>query len=129
MKNKILCFFILAIIAMSGSAVRAQEQKADVDKDDAKMIEVIKDIYKRLDIGALIYADWTMKWGQKDSGPGAPYGNAASTGAGSGAFDRIVHYGNGVNSFAGLSSFANGQDYEKKNNNGFNISRAYLDVK
>jgi hypothetical protein len=123
MKNKILCFFILAIIAMSGSAVRAQEKKAE--GDDTKMMEVIKDIYKRLDIGVRIFMDWTEKWGQKDSGPGAPYGNSASTGSASGAFDRVVHGGNGSTSAA---SFANGQDYETKNNNGFNVSRAYLIV-
>jgi hypothetical protein len=86
---------------------------------------LIKDIYKRLDIGVQIFMDWTMKWGQKDSGTGAPYGNAASTGAASGAFDRVVHGGNGSTS---ATSFANGQDYQNKNNNGFNISRAYLNV-
>jgi hypothetical protein len=129
MKNKIICLLILVSISMTGSAMMAQEKSAEGNKDDNKIVEAIKDIYRRLDIGVKVYADWSMKWGQKDSGPGAPYGNPAGTGAGSGAFDRVVHNGNGVSSTTNLGSFSNGQDYQAKNNNGFNISRAYLDVK
>ena len=131
MKEKLASLLIVCSIAMSGSALLAQEKKAeekkDEKKDDKKIEEAIKDIYRRLDIGVKIYMDWTMKWGQKDGGSGAPYGNATSDGAGSGAFNRVVHSGNGAT--LTTSPFASGQDYEKKNNNGFNISRAYLDVK
>lgn len=118
---------ILAELKKEG---RIDDKKAEEKKDEGKVEEAIKDIYRRLEIGVRIYMDWTMKWGQKDSGPGSPYGNSASTGSGTGGFDRVVHGGNGVTTAAQLvSPFANGQDYQKKNNNGFNISRAYLDVK
>ncbi len=65
---------------MTGSALIAQERIAETNKDENKVLEAIKDIYRRLEIGVKVYADWTMKWGQKDSGPGAPYGNSAGTG-------------------------------------------------
>ena len=137
MKHKTLTLLIAAAIALSGSTILAQDNqgKKEMDKkegveekkDDKKIEQAIKDIYRRLDIGVKIYMDWTMKWGQKDGGSGAPYGNATSTGSGSGAFNRVVKGGNGATLTS--SPFASGQDYSAKNNNGFNISRAYLDFK
>jgi hypothetical protein len=136
MKHKTLTFLIAAVIALSGSTIFAQDNQGrkemdkkegvEEKKDDKKIEQAIKDIYRRLDIGVKIYMDWTMKWGQKDGGSGAPYGNATSTAGGSGAFDRVVHNGNGGTV---ASPIASRQDYSSKNNNGFNISRAYLDVK
>ena len=138
MKNRITNLLIAIAMATSSSAAMAQEkpdkkaqdkkvEEAVEKKDDKKIEEAIKDIYRRLDIGVKVYMDWTMKWGQKDGGSGAPYGNATSTGSGSGGFDRVVHNGNGFTNPA--QPLSSGQDYQKKNNNGFNISRAYLDVK
>jgi len=141
MKNKLVGLFIAGIILISGGFLMAQEKKPDeavvkkeekkpdeiaAKKDDNKALDVVKEIYRRLDIGVLLYMDWTAKWGQKDSGPGAPYGNATSDGAGTGGFDRVVHGGNGATLTS--SPFTSGQDYQAKNNNGFNISRAYLNV-
>ena len=111
--------------AVAQDAVKDKEKKEEKkeEKKDDKALEAIKDIYRRLDIGVKIFMDWTMKWGQKDSGPGSPY--ATGDGAGSGAFDRVVRGGNGGAAATPLT----GTDYSPKNNNGFNISRAYLDVK
>jgi hypothetical protein len=107
---------------------KQDEKKVEGEKkDDKKVEQAIKDIYRRLDIGVKIFMDWTMKRGQKDGGSGAPYGNATGTGSGSGAFNRVVKGGNGATLTS--SPFASGQDYSSKNNNGFNISRAYLDFK
>jgi hypothetical protein len=115
---------ILAELKKEG---KINNKKVEEKKDEGRVEQAIKDIYRRLDIGVKIYMDWTMKWGQKDGGSGAPYGNATSTGSGSGAFNRVVKGGNGATLTS--SPFASGQDYSQKNNNGFNISRAYLDVK
>jgi hypothetical protein len=141
MKKKLVCLLAAGVIALGGNAALAQEknpdeqkgkeqkieeQKTGDQKDDKKILEVIKEIYRRLDIGVQIFMDWTEKWGQKDSGSGAPYGNTAGTGAGTGAFDRVVKGGNGATSATNFQP--SGQDYRTKNNNGFNITRAYLNV-
>ena len=66
MKNKILSLLIMAgILCMSGSAVLAQEKKAE--EDDKKIMEAITEIYKRLKIGVRIYTDWWMHWGHNSS--------------------------------------------------------------
>jgi hypothetical protein len=138
MKNRITSVLVAIAMATSSSAILAQEkpdkkaqdkkkvEEAVEKKDDKKIEEAIKDIYRRLDIGVKVYMDWTMKWGQKDGGSGAPYGNATSTAGGSGAFDRVVHNGNGG---VVTNPIGSRQDYSSKNNNGFNISRAYLDIR
>ena len=127
--KKLLVILIMAAVALGGGAVMAQQKKAadkkaagkkekqeDVDKGeekkedkkDDKVLEAIKDIYRRLDIGVKIYMDWYGAWG---------FDNAA--------FDRIT---NGTNRWKnGLGTAP--ADTNPKNNNTFRINRAYLDIK
>ncbi len=101
MKNgKIIAFFTAAFIGMGSIGVMAQEKKTE-EKDDKKVEEAIKDIYKRLDIGVRLYLDWIGQWGHKDGS----------------SFDRIPKGEPDPNGI------------KEKNNNSFRVQRAYIDIK
>lgn len=124
MKKKLCCTALILLLVVGGTVVAQVDPAGDkpVDKkmensgdngdekskDDKKIIEAIKDIYRRLDIGVKIFIDWYSAWG---------YDNAA--------YDRIT---------VGTNRWRNGlgtalADVNPKNNNTFRISRAYLDLK
>ncbi|OHD67968.1 MAG: hypothetical protein A2W19_06895 [Spirochaetes bacterium RBG_16_49_21] len=91
----------LAFTILAGTSVMAQEKGKEGEyKDDKKIEEAIKDIYRRLDIGVRIYMDWFGHWGHNSN-----------------SFDRIANYENSAS------------ETKTKNNNEFRINRAYLDIK
>src|SRR4030042_3800514 len=113
MKNKILSLLIIAgVLYMSGSVVLAQEKKdvvlvkerkaeEEVKKieEDKKILEAIKEIYKRLNISVKIYMDWWMHWGHNSN-----------------SFDHVTKYE------------INPSETKTKNNNEFRVNRALIDV-
>jgi hypothetical protein len=113
MKNKILSLLIIAgVLYMSGSVVLAQEkkdvvlvkeQKAEEEvkkiEEDKKILEAIKEIYKRLNISVKIYMDWWMHWGHNSN-----------------SFDHVTKYE------------INPSETKTKNNNEFRVNRALIDV-
>ncbi|OHD64716.1 MAG: hypothetical protein A2176_10460 [Spirochaetes bacterium RBG_13_51_14] len=118
---KRLCITAFALIILAGTSVTAQEnqnEKNDAEKkaadeqkkadEDRKIMEGIKDIYRRLSIGVKIYMDWYSAWG---------WDNAA--------YDRVGKYKNRWSNGLGTAL----ADINPKNSNSFRINRAYLDVK
>lgn len=121
--KRILALVIMTVVTLGGGATMAQQKAAEKkaadkkekqedvkkeEKKDDKVLEAIKDIYRRLDIGVKIYMDWYSSWG---------FDNAA--------YDRIT---NGTNRWKnGLGTSPS--DMSPKNNNTFRINRAYLDLK
>ena len=121
MKKKFACLFLVLAVVLCGSMVMAQEKdekkmeekkeekKENDKKGDDKVLEAIKDIYRRLDIGVKLYLDWYGAWG---------WDNAA--------FDRVTKYSNPRwSNVTGTGT----SDVSAKNNNSFRVQRAYLDVK
>ncbi|OHD71859.1 MAG: hypothetical protein A2W19_04085 [Spirochaetes bacterium RBG_16_49_21] len=102
--------FALAFIILAGTSVMAQEKGKEGEyKDDKKIEEAIKDIYRRLDIGVKIFMDWYGHWGYNSN-----------------SFNRIANY---EKALQGSGSTATILESRTKNNNEFRINRAYLDVK
>jgi len=99
MKKKFLSLLIMAgVLSMLGSTLLAQEKKAE--EEDSKIIESIKDVYKRLDLGVRFYMDWWMHWGYNSN-----------------SYDYATKFE------------ANPNETKTKNNNEFRINRALVDVK
>jgi hypothetical protein len=98
LKRVLLC--ALALFILTAPSVMAQEKTQEKTKESDKVMEAIKDIYRRLDIGVKIYMDWYGHWGWN--------GNS---------FDRIANFEN------------SSSETKTKNNNEFRINRAYFDVK
>lgn len=103
-------FIILCAVVLSAqearkevekNGVRPKEEKKieEIKAEDKKIEETIKDLYRRLDIGAKLYLDWYASWGHNSN-----------------SFDRVAN-------------FTKGSDVSGKNNNSFRVQRAYLDVK
>jgi hypothetical protein len=123
MKKLFIIPFIFAVIAIFSIGVLAQEKpdgkndavKVEEDehaKENKKIDDAIREIYKRLHIGVLIYMDWIGQWGHKDPS----------------SFNRVT---NGQPDPGKISptGIAPGGEFKGKNNNEFRIDRAYLDVK
>jgi hypothetical protein len=105
MKKKIVSALIAGVLALSGGIAAAQEKKEEEKKDDKKAVEIIKELYKRLDIGVRVYMDWWGHWGHNSN-----------------SFDRATNYESSYNDSRNLNT-------KTKNNNEFRINRAYLDVR
>jgi hypothetical protein len=99
MLNRVL-LCALALTILTAPSVVAQEKIQEKAKEDYKIEEAIKDIYRRLDIGVKIYMDWYSHWGWNST-----------------SFDRITN------------AESSSSESKAKNNNEFRINRAYLDVK
>lgn len=88
------------IFSQAGRADPQKDQAAEEKKaEDRKIDEAIRDLYKRLKIGVQLFIGWQGLWGHESN-----------------TFDRVA-------------LFERGQDASPKDNNAFEVQRAYLDVK
>ncbi|MBN2161168.1 MAG: hypothetical protein JW807_17405 [Spirochaetes bacterium] len=135
MRNLFLCIIVAVAATTGASGLYAQDRGAaekekiagkDVakpaEKKEDRALEVVKEIYSRLDIGVKVYMDWIMQWGHNDPS----------------SFNRVTNYQPDPGRLrmaltpAGLGAYLASPpsgDFKTKDNNQFRINRAYLDLK